>query len=124
MKWLLVLFLFCLTTETDTIVFINHAEATSTPAVIEVVYTKEDIIRNIKEVFPDEPRMVKVAKCESGYKLDAKGPTSDHGLFQIYAPTWDKTAKGLGLTEYQTNLEQNLKMARYILDHQAISAWN
>lgn len=32
----------------------------------------------------------RVAKCESGYDVNAISPTGDHGLFQINAATWNK----------------------------------
>jgi Transglycosylase-like domain len=112
----------------EPVVFIREVEATTTPSkavLVEVIYTKEDIIRNIKEAFPNEPRMVTVAKCESGYIIKQVGRTSpDYGLFQINAPSWDKKAKELGYPDYKTDLQQNIKMAKYILEHQGISAWN
>lgn len=118
---------FLLNKPSEKLIFIREAEATTTPSIVvqvEVVYTKELIIQEIHKTFPEIPLMVKVAECESNFKLDAKGPTNDQGLFQINYPSWNKKAKELGYPDYQVSLEDNLKMARYIYDHQGISAWN
>jgi len=51
---------------------------------IRVETSDERITRKINAAFPDEPRMAKVAWCESRLKEDAIGPDGrDHGLFQI-----------------------------------------
>lgn len=95
---------------------------------IEVVYdwTKERIIKEIEATFPEDPKTaVKIAICESNLKI---GIQSHHigadgqqersfGIFQIHAPSWHKTAMRLGYVNYQTDVLDNLKMARYIYDN-------
>lgn len=91
---------------------------------IEIVYTKEDIIRKIKETFPETPETaVAVAKCESGLRIEIQshhqlsyGQERSYGLFQVHAPDWEHVAQRLGLEEYKTDLEDNLAMARHIYE--------
>lgn len=91
---------------------------------IEVVYTEEDIIRKIREAFPETPETaVAIAKCESGLDVDIQshhtlsyGREQSFGLFQIHAPAWDKKAHALGYTKYRTDVEDNIAMARYIYE--------
>ena len=66
--------------------------------------------------FPEQPRTaLLVANCESGLNQDARGPTRDFGLFQVHEPTWDQTAKQLGL-DYKNKIVDNIEMARHIYD--------
>lgn len=89
---------------------------------IEVVYTKEDIIKKIEEAFPEDPQTaVKVARCESHLIPDIQShhilngeQERSYGLFQIFSPVWHHKAMELGLTEYRTSVEENIAMARYI----------
>lgn len=89
---------------------------------IEIAYTREEIIRRIKETFPETPdTAIAIAKCESGLKIDIQsnhtlsyGRELSFGLFQIHAPAWEKRAKALGYDNYRDDLEDNLAMARYI----------
>lgn len=93
---------------------------------IEVEYNwdKERIQDEVRKLFPENPeRMLAILKCESNYVVDAVGPTSDFGLFQIHYPTWHSTAIELGYADYATNPYHNLQMARYIYDVQGINAW-
>lgn len=99
-----------------------------------MVYTKEDIIKKIERAFPESPVIaVKIAKCESGLnpKIQSQhilsyGQERSFGLFQIHEPAWDKTAKKLGLDNYQTDVEENIAMARYIYEQSGKrwSAWS
>jgi hypothetical protein len=98
--------------------------------ILEVVYTREDIIRKIEETFPESPNTaVLVAKCESGLIPDIQsnhtlsyGREESFGLFQIHARAWDKHAQRLGYVDYKTEVDDNLKMARYIYE-QAGKRW-
>jgi hypothetical protein len=36
---------------------------------------------------------------------------------QIHAPSWDAVARRLGYNNYRTEVQDNLKMARYIYDN-------
>lgn len=86
---------------------------------IEVIidWTPERIEQEIRTMFPEEPNTaVAVFRCESNLKPTAVGPTQDYGLTQIHAPSWDKKAKALGFEDYKTDVQDNLKMARYIYD--------
>jgi len=104
-----------------------HAEATvsenvATEVLVEVVYTREDIIEKIKAAFPEDPETaVKVAICESHLVPDIQSHhvlngirEESFGLFQIHAPSWHKVALKLGLEDYRTSIEENIAMARYI----------
>lgn len=60
--------------------------------------------------------MLAVAKQESCYQMSAYNPVSgDYGMFQINAKTWDETANNNGLYDYKYSLEDNSKMACYIM---------
>ena len=67
--------------------------------------------------------MVRIAKCESGLKAHAVGPTKDFGIFQVHFPTWHNVAIEKGLHNYQTDVAENIQMARHIYDTQGINAW-
>jgi len=84
---------------------------------IVIDWTPERIEKEIRTLFPEEPNTaVAIFKCESGLIATAKGPTSDYGIAQIHAPSWDYKAIQLGYGDYKTDIEDNLKMARYIYD--------
>jgi len=91
---------------------------------IEVVYSKEGIERLIRETFPEAPNTaVAIAKCESGLSKDIQshhtlsyGREESYGVFQIHSKDHDRTAKKLGLEDYRTDVEDNVKMARYLYD--------
>ena len=71
----------------------------------------------VRATFPEDIfTALSVADCESQFNITAVGPTQDYGLYQIHAPSWDKTAKSLGYGDYKTNPEHNVAMARYIYD--------
>lgn len=82
---------------------------------VRVEWTEERIVEEIKKTFPEEPELaVAIARCESNFKPSAVGPTSDYGIFQIHAPSWDSKARQLGLENYRTDVQENLAMARHI----------
>lgn len=88
--------------------------------IIKVVinWTPERIEQEIRTTFPEAPNTaVAIAKCESGLKPDQVGNiTPDYGLMQIHGPSWDAKAKELGYSNYKTDVQDNLKMARHIYD--------
>lgn len=102
--------------------------------VVEVVYTRDDIVQKIKEAFPETPETaLAVAKCESGLVPDIQshhtlsyGRELSWGLFQIHEPAWHKTAMRLGYEDYRTDVEDNIAMARYIYEQSGKSwrAWS
>ena len=78
---------------------------------------------HIREVFADDPHTaVAVAECESGFAMvqshhmQSYGRERSFGVFQIHEPDWHETALRLGLPDYQTDVEQNIQMARYIYE--------
>lgn len=79
-------------------------------------------------LFPDEPRMLAVIQCESKFRqFTADGTplyshTNDVGVAQINIPTWGAEAKRLGLDIYNSE-DDNLTMARIVLQKQGITAW-
>lgn len=94
---------------------------------IEVIYNwdKERIEEEIRKVFPEDGETaVKIAKCESGLRPDVQ---SNHqwrgerersfGIFQIHYDSWHNTAIRLGYEDYQTDVLDNLHMARHIYDN-------
>jgi len=95
---------------------------------IEIVYdlsTEEKIINYINKVFPEEPRMVKVAKCESDYKVDAFNPTNnsdDKGVFQISTLYHGERVETLGLD--MNNPKENIDFARILYDESGLQPWN
>lgn len=107
-----------------------HAEAkitenVATEVLVEVVYSREDIIEKIKAAFPeDSETAVKVAICESNLVKDIQSHhvlngerERSYGIFQIFSPVWHATALQLGLEDYRTSVEDNIAMARYIYDN-------
>lgn len=106
-----------------------YTEATTTaPRVVlieEVInWTPERIEKEIRTVFTEEPNTaVAVAKCESGLNPTIQsrhtlsyGREQSFGIFQIHAKDHHTTAVRLGLTEYKTEVRDNLNMARYLYD--------
>jgi len=89
---------------------------------IEVKYSKEGIERLIRETFTEAPNTaIAIAKCESSLISNAQshyvqsyGREESFGIFQIHARDWDATAKKLGYGNYRTDVEDNIKMARYL----------
>lgn len=87
-------------------------------------WTEERIEEAIRATFPETPNTaVAIAKCESGlnptqqsYHQLSYGREQSFGIFQIHAPDHNATALRLGLPNYRTDVEENLKMARYIYD--------
>ena len=65
---------------------------------------------------------VAVAECESGFKMiqsqhmQPYGRELSFGIFQIHKPDWHDTAILIGLPNYQTDVQENIQMARYIYD--------
>lgn len=105
-------------------------EVVPVEVMIEIETTEEYIIKRIRETFPEEPNTaVAVAKCESGLRVEIQSHhmlngsrEQSFGLFQVFAPVWHDDAIRLGHTEYRTNVEDNLLMARYIYE-QAGNSW-
>lgn len=119
--------------ETETVVadeFVRNGEivqiATTSPEVvlIDTPWTKERIIEEIEKTFPEAPATaVAIAKCESGLVPDIQsrhilsyGQERSFGLMQIHAPDWHEKALELGYDKYQTDVRDNLAMARYIYE--------
>jgi len=102
-------------------------EAPKKEVKIEVVYnwTPERIERHVLEVFSDAPIMLKVMKCEGGYKTDAYNPTNgsgDKGLFQVSTKYHGHRTKKLGLD--MNNPVDNVKFARMLYDEQGLAPWS
>lgn len=92
-------------------------------------YTKiETVEERILKAFPKDPIMLEVARCESGLHQFTNGTTTsgkidsrDKGLFQISLKYWGKTAKELGYDLFTE--DGNIRMAKYILEHQGLNSW-
>lgn len=86
----------------------------------EINWTEDRIIQEIKSTFPEQPDlMVKVARCESGLRPDAKGPTNDHGLYQIHVPTHKANLDGVDLYDPK----ENIAFARKLYDANGLQPW-
>lgn len=87
------------------------------------VETEEEMItRRIRETFPEEPRMVRIATCESELNPVAKNPhSSASGLFQIMVSVHERM-----LREHRLNVwdvEDNLRAARILYDESGLKPW-
>lgn len=97
---------------------------------VEIDWTRERIIREIEETFPEDPdTALAIAKCESGLVADIQsrhilhyGQERSFGIFQIHSPDWHHKAMQLGYEEYRTDPGDNIAMARYIYE-QAGKRW-
>jgi hypothetical protein len=81
-------------------------------------------IRDIGELMerPNEEirEMVRIAKCESGYRPDAKnGSSTATGIFQILIGTWESNK----CTGERTNFEDNIWCAWKIYDKRGNQPW-
>lgn len=94
---------------------------------VVINWTPERIVKEIRATFPENPELaVQIARCESGKDTDGDGikepqaeivsHTHDYGVMQINRAVWHDTAMRKGLTEYQTDVKQNLTMARHIYE--------
>ena len=103
-----------------------------------VSYTKADSVvapslltdtikKEITDIFgTSSPQMTAIFMCESSFQQYRDGkpklsPTSDVGIAQININNW-KDAIKLNLNIFFSELD-NLKMAKYILNHQGFTAW-
>jgi len=111
------------------IVEVAHAEEVVQIEPVEVLveinynWDIERAKEEIRKVFPEDPETaIKIAKCESGFKMIRSNhqwrgiQEPSYGIFQIFSPSWENTAIRLGLEDYRTNPNSNLKMARFIYD--------
>ncbi len=112
--------------------YIERVEAYQAPEVeepkevrIEVIYNwdTDRIKQEIKATFPEDPYMaVKIARCESNFKMvqsnhiQPYGREESFGIFQIHARAWHDVAVTLGYENYQTDIKDNLAMARHIYE--------
>jgi hypothetical protein len=87
-------------------------------------WTEERIIEAIRATFPESPdTAVAIAKCESGlnptiqsYHQLSYGRERSFGLMQVHEPDWGVKANQLGYFDWKTDVDDNLKMARYIFE--------
>lgn len=91
----------------------------------KIEWTKARIEQEVLTVFPDAPIMLKVMKCEGGYKTDAYNPTNgsgDKGLFQISTKYHGHRVKQLGLN--MNNPKDNIKYARMLYNERGLQPWS
>lgn len=117
------------------IIVIDVAEASATTTVekpkekvvlleVHIDWTEDRIKQEIRKVFHETPNTaVAIAECESHFRpavqsghILSYGREESYGIFQIHAKVWHTTALRLGYDKYQTEVIDNLKMARYIYD--------
>lgn len=92
---------------------------------VRIDWTEERIIEEIRKVFHETPNTaVAIAKCESELKIDVQsqhilsyGQEESFGIFQIHKPDWHDVAIRLGYEKYQTDVQDNLAMARFIYEN-------
>lgn len=80
------------------------------------------MLRLITQTFPEQPQLAaRVFRGESGLRQwydngkVVTSHTNDYGLCQINAPTWDATAKELGL-DYLNNIKEHIQLCRHIYE--------
>jgi len=78
---------------------------------------EERLTRKIVKAFPNEPRMVLVAKCESGFIPTAISHTNDHGLFQINKTVHDTTGYDL------YDEDENIAYAKRLYNQSGLAPW-
>lgn len=97
-------------------------EVPSIPEPVEEDWTQERIIALIRDTFPEDPeRAIAIARCESGLRPDAVGPTQDGGVFQIHIPSHGKRLEELGFDIWDP--VDNVKFARMLYDEQEWQPW-
>jgi hypothetical protein len=86
------------------------------------------IIRTIRDVFPDEPRMVAVARCESGLVHRENGRlirnrdgSSAEGVFQVLMRVHLPQMRKMALNP--DRLDHYLAYVRYLYDQQGLTPW-
>lgn len=95
--------------------------------VTNVVFRESTIEEKIEATFWDEPRMMDVVKCESGFNqfrpdgTPLRSPTSDVGVMQINRAHWAE-AKKLGLDIFYS-ARDNIAMGKIVYAKQGITAW-
>lgn len=91
-------------------------------------YTKDEVIQLIKDysarynISPNLP--LAIAKCESGYRADAKNRSSTaSGVFQWLASSWANQPPGkAGISVFDA--EANIQAAVWLIAHGKSSPWN
>lgn len=86
---------------------------------IKVETETEKIERLVKETFYDAPIMVKVARCESGFR-NVPSKTGDYGPFQINQVHLKRLQE---LELDRTKIEDNIKYARMLYDESGTGPW-
>jgi len=88
----------------------------------KIDWTPERVKQEIRKVFPENAEtMIRVAQCESGLLPAAKGPTNDHGIFQLHMPSHRKEIEKQGIDV--TDPAENIQFARYLYDHGGLGHW-
>lgn len=91
--------------------------------IVKIDWTPERVEREIREVFPEVADvMVEVARCESGLKPTAKGPTNDHGIFQLHLPSHGHRIEALGIDV--DDPAENIRFARTLYDERGLRPWS
>ena len=119
------------------IVYIHEAEAKEEIEVkleVNIDWTKERIVQEIRKTFPETPNTaVAIATEEGGLHKVRQSDIYKNGIrepsfctFQIHEPSWGREAKKLGYGDYKTNPAHCIAMARYIYDNygQKWTAWS
>jgi len=105
----------------------NKTEPEPKEVRIQILYSKDEVLKKIREAFLDAPIMLEVARCESQYKVTAhnttlnKDGTTDGGIFQINS-VHDEELAILGLDKWDP--EDNIKFARILYDRRGLNPWN
>lgn len=97
---------------------------------VKIDWTRERIIQELKTVFPDEPLIVDVARCESqithwtehGHVLQGWIDDDDIGLMQINRRYHGATARKLGYDIY--DIQGNIMYARYLYEREGLQPWS
>lgn len=92
--------------------------------------TSAEITAYLAVIFGDRlmPHFFAIAKCESTLRQwDSEGNvllsgTGDAGILQVHLKTWLEKSREMGLNILDS-WQDNIKMSKYIFDHQTATAW-
>lgn len=83
--------------------------------------SQSEVIAIINQVFgADAPKMIQVAKYESGFNPDARNPSGASGILQIMPATW----RGYNCTGNIFNTYDNAICGKKVLQGQGWYAWH
>ena len=99
---------------------------------LEIFTTNDPVVmeKYLKQIFADDPILVEIARCESGFRqydkngLIVKGrvDSADIGVMQINERYHDETSKKLGLDIH--TITGNVAYAKYLYEKEGTKPWS